>query len=323
MKLSSRNCLAITRKDILLEWNYTRNTIDPINVTVGSNQKVWWICKNNHEWMATIANRCGRNSKCPYCLHKLASQETCMAFTNPELIKEWHPEKNGILTPFNLLPSAQRKVWWKCKNNHEWKETPAHRTRGGNCPYCLGRRVCKDNSFGQNSIELLKEWNFSKNKNINPNEVTTHSNKKVWWKCSLCNFEWIASIKNRDRYTGCPACSKITLSDGEQCDSLVEALFYLKYKEQGIPFIHSGKYGGGLGKSRYDFFFPDQNKYVEITSYSGKSRKNIDLDFYYKRIQTKRQYVVEILKASFEFIQHLPTWKEYRFVRSNIKKVNV
>lgn len=38
-----------------------------------------------------------------------------------------------------------KKVWWKCKNNHEWKASIGSRTRGRGCPHCTKRisKGCK------------------------------------------------------------------------------------------------------------------------------------------------------------------------------------
>ena len=35
-----------------------------------------------------------------------------LAETNPELIKEWHPYKNGTLIPFDVTSGSGKKVWW-------------------------------------------------------------------------------------------------------------------------------------------------------------------------------------------------------------------
>lgn len=312
------NCLALARKDMLNQWDYEQNLINPFNITVGSKIKVWWKCCFGHRWLATPNNRCNKNSRCPYCFHKLPTKETCLEFTNPNLIKEWHPTKNGVMKPSDFLPKSHKRVWWKCKSGHEWEDSIAHRTEGVNCPYCSSRRVCKDNSFGDNSLELLKEWNFSKNI-ISPYSITKNSNRKVWWKCLSCSFEWIATIKNRSHYTGCPACVKVLLNDGEVCDSLVEAHYYLLYKREGLTFKHSGDYGGYMGKSRYDFFFPNENKYVEVTSYNPISKNVVDYDNYYAKILAKEKYVTNILGATFQFIQYIPTYKDYKFVRENTR----
>jgi len=52
-----------------------------------------------------------------------------------------------------------------------------------------------------------------------PNQVTKSSGKRVWWKCSNCNYEWEANINNRIRTSGkCPNC-KINKKAKEQITS--------------------------------------------------------------------------------------------------------
>ena len=57
---------------------------------------------------------------------------------------------------------------------------------------------------GQSSLaskypELAKEWNYEKNGSLRPEDVAAQSNKRVWWKCSECGFEWESGICNRTR----------------------------------------------------------------------------------------------------------------------------
>ena len=37
-----------------------------------------------------------------------------MQSTNPELAAEFHPTKNGELTPSDFTPGSDKKEWWKC-----------------------------------------------------------------------------------------------------------------------------------------------------------------------------------------------------------------
>ena len=62
------------------------------------------------------------------------------------------------------------------------------------------------------SPDLLKEWNYEKNKEISPQNVTCGSNKKVWWKCNECGNEWEATPHNRIKGTGCPKCASLKLA---------------------------------------------------------------------------------------------------------------
>lgn len=55
--------------------------------------------------------------------------------------------------------------------------------------------------------ELIAEWHPTKNGDLRPTDVTCGSNRKVWWKCSTCGYEWQAIISHRSRGSGCPFCS--------------------------------------------------------------------------------------------------------------------
>ena len=55
--------------------------------------------------------------------------------------------------------------------------------------------------------EIAAEWHPTKNGDLRPSEVTRASNKKVWWLCAECSYEWEATIANRSRLgRGGPAC---------------------------------------------------------------------------------------------------------------------
>jgi uncharacterized Zn-finger protein len=123
------------------EWNYDKNgNLKPEDFTINSHAKVWWKCKNGHEWEAMIKSRNNGNG-CPYCSRRYAVEGVNDLQTiNPTLANEWNDEKNDGLTPTKVLPNSNKKVWWKCKNGHEWQATIAHRNNGRGCPYCSGRK---------------------------------------------------------------------------------------------------------------------------------------------------------------------------------------
>ena len=126
----------------------------------------------------------------------------------PKLAKEWHPTKNGNLMPKHTKPGSNKKVWWICPKGHEYQLSVCSRTeRGNGCPYCSGHRVLK----GYNDLEskypkLAKEWHPTKNGFLKPSDVTSNSDKKVWWICSK-GHEWKTSISKRTKGRGCPYCS--------------------------------------------------------------------------------------------------------------------
>ena len=63
----------------------------------------------------------------------------------------------------------------------------------------------KNNSVINSSF--INEWDYEKNKDINPEYVCIDSNNEYWWKCQTCEYEWLAAPSTRHRGTGCPHCS--------------------------------------------------------------------------------------------------------------------
>ena len=146
------NDLATTHPSLVDEWNYEKNgLLSPNTVLAGSKQKVWWKCKNGHEWETSIYHRSIRGHGCPFCSKRKAiNGETDLATLNPKLAAEWHPTKNGNLTPNQVTVRSGKKVWWMCSYGHEWQATPHDRdTDNTKCPICSARR---QTSFPEQAI---------------------------------------------------------------------------------------------------------------------------------------------------------------------------
>lgn len=202
---SKTNNLLVKNPELAKEWHATKNKIKPLDVLPNSGKKIWWVCAKGHEWEATVSSRnCG--SGCPFCWSRIAHKDYSLALTNPELISQWHPNKNGTLTPFDVTPRSGIKVWWRCEKDHEWLAAPVHRSRGHGCHYCSGQKVTVESCLASTHPKILEEWDFENNI-ISPNDVSYGSTKKVWWKCSS-DHNWQAVIKNRTKPnpTNCPQC---------------------------------------------------------------------------------------------------------------------
>lgn len=202
--------------ELLSEWNYERNDVEPINISIWSKRKVWWKCKEGHEWLSSMNNR-HKKVGCPYCSGKLPIVGlTDLETTNPELLKEWDYSKN-IITPKEIKAGSGTKVWWKCSLGHSWSASPNHRTKGRGCPICANKVVL----LGYNDLTTLKpniasEWDYEKNGEKTPANYTVRSGERVWWKCKR-NHSWEAVIASRtgNKYVGCPYCSGLLPIEGE------------------------------------------------------------------------------------------------------------
>ena len=268
--VKGENDLQTVNPTLAREWNYEKNNgLTPIDILPNSNKKVWWKCSNGHEWQASVVNR-AKGNECPYCAgKKVLSGYNDLQTINPALAKEWNYEKNNGLTPADVMPNSDKKVWWKCEQGHEWQVTIGTRNRGSGCPYCSGKKGLK----GYNDLQtinptLAKEWSREKNGNLSPENFTANSGQKVWWKCSK-GHEWQATIHNRNKQRGCPICNS------ERNTSLPEYAIVYYLKKHGLDVIHSYREKG----YELDIFIPSKKIAIE---YDGgiwhKNRIKNDLE---------------------------------------------
>src|SRR6266511_772658 len=198
--------LATVFPKIAAEWHPTKNgALDPGEITTKSHRKVFWQCLRNpsHEWQMTILSRTFSGQGCPLC--------ASLRGRNPRLAAEWHPSKNGRLTPDDVRPSSHQRVWWKCRSNedHVWRTSVSAR-KGGEvgCPYCAGKLVDMHNSLLALYHRVAADWHPAKNGALKPSDVRPGSGKHVFWRCQYNpHHVWRAVIQSRTtKGAGCPQC---------------------------------------------------------------------------------------------------------------------
>lgn len=213
--------LAEKNPELAKQWHPSKNgNLTPFDVSPGTGKKVWWKCPNgkDHEWDAVISDR-NRGIGCAICSNYKVVKSNCLLTLNPNLATEWHPTKNGKLTPTDVHPGSAKKVWWKCPkgDDHEWQTVVYSRTGGKSCPICDGKKVVKSNCLATLKPELAKEWHPTKNNTLTPSDVGLGSGKIVWWKCPKGDdHEWNNTVHSRvGSGLGCPVCAnqKIVLSN--------------------------------------------------------------------------------------------------------------
>ena len=108
--------------EIAKQWHPTKNlSRNPEDYLPGSHVSVWWQCSKGHEWKAMIKSRVEGNG-CPICANKVVIPgENDLASCDPLLAAQWHPTKNGNLTPQEVPCGTIRRVWWRCERGHEWQ----------------------------------------------------------------------------------------------------------------------------------------------------------------------------------------------------------
>jgi len=177
-----------------------------------ANDNLKWECfKCGETFKATWANisHVSKNYGCGLCSGHQVGLSNCLETLNPTLASEWHPTKNGSLTPNDVTCGSGKFVWWECSKNHkhEWEADIYSRNDGHGCPYCSGHRPSEDYNLLVTNPILCKEWHPTLN-DKNPNEYCPSSHEFVWWKCGQ-GHEWYAVISSRSGINGnnCPYCA--------------------------------------------------------------------------------------------------------------------
>jgi G:T-mismatch repair DNA endonuclease (very short patch repair protein) len=210
-----QNDLATVYPEVAAQWHPTKNgNLKPEDITATTAKKVWWKCSEGHEWQTSVYQRhlsVKRGSvNCKQCLGQIPHVGvTDLATVYPEVAAEWHPTRN-TLTPEDVMPGSNKKVWWECNKGHEWEALVNNRTKKHSptgCPYCSGKEVIAGvNDLGTLYPELIEEFHATLN-TVPISSLPKSSNKTVWWVCKL-GHEWATTVNKRtSRKDKCPYCS--------------------------------------------------------------------------------------------------------------------
>ena len=248
---------------LLEEWS-VENKTDPMTVSYGSSKKYLWKGKCGHTWEATVKNRVGRKSGCPYCSgNKVLAGFNDLKTVMPKLTKEW--SKRNIIKPTEVTGRSDLKVWWKCRKcGYEWQARVADRTVGSTCPVCIDHKTAK----GINDLETLypeitADW--SEKNETKPYQMSARSREFVWWKCSRCGFEYQAVIDSRVKGLKCPECKRRFLAKEAQGKKLSyefkkkAVAYYSKIADGDVRINEENPIG-----ITTETYFPKQNAVIEV-----------------------------------------------------------
>lgn len=142
--ISAAQTIAREDPELAAIWHPTRNgDRTPENTPPGYRKPLWWKSVHccGHEWQEDLGQRVlGRRPQagrghyyCPKCESVWGS----LAWLDPELAAEWHPDND--LTAWHVKPfSGGVVVKWRCAANpeHEWEAAVIDRSAGRLCPNC-------------------------------------------------------------------------------------------------------------------------------------------------------------------------------------------
>jgi very-short-patch-repair endonuclease len=141
--------------------------------------------------------------------------------THPELALQWHPTKNGDLTPRDVTFGSGTSVWWVCHKVdngvcdtpgcgtvHEWQAVILNRAQAGNgCSWChqgASNSVCRCKSLGFKYPSIAAELY---DKTIDAYTISAGSSTILTWICPKKHKWNTAAATRTSGGSGCPICN--------------------------------------------------------------------------------------------------------------------
>ena len=155
----SARSLAKARPSLVPLWDGAKNgTLTPTTVDAAYSGMAWWRCPSGHEFQRAPLLMV-RDASCPVC----AIAERSLATLAPGVAAEWHPTRNGAVTPAQVEVDHVMNAWWRCPNGHEYQATVRARSRGSKrCPTCYGGWSLEDiRAFVRSLLEHVAAFNPS------------------------------------------------------------------------------------------------------------------------------------------------------------------
>lgn len=273
--LAGFNDLATLKPELAAQWHPTRNgSLSANMVTSRSGRKVWWKCDKGHDFEALVSNRLN-SSHCPVCYGRQSLEGfNDLATMAPSLASEWHPSKNGKLTPTNVTCGSHKKVWWQCDKGHEWQASVKDRKNRG-CPYCGNKKILIGfNDLASTHPNVAVYWDKDKNIGLKPFEVTIGSHKKVWWKGINCNHSWFREVYSQAKSIGCPKCvSYVSKPEILIADFLENLGFIVERQNRSL-----------LSGRELDIYLPEKNMAIEFNGlYWHSEEKGKNNNYHYAK----------------------------------------
>ncbi len=227
----------INEPEILEEWDYEKNRdIDIKKIASHSSKKAFWRCpKHKHSYSARIGKRV-QGHKCIYCTNRAVLEGfNDLQSQYPDIALDFDEEKNGFCAK-NITYGSTKKIYWKCHVcGCEWITSAARRTRNNaKCPVCVKKQSIAKRRISQvkktggllKYPQLLEQWDYENNGDVDPLTVNINDNRYFYWKCLIGRHSFPSKIAHRVLNNKCPYCEGKKVLKGfndveSQCENVM------------------------------------------------------------------------------------------------------
>ena len=196
--------------DQMVKNHIKKNMIDCLSNIVAT----WKCMKCNGEYECSVVKR--HQEGCPYCSDKqMLKGYNTLQETHPYLAKFWDKSNDKSISEY--WHKSSECINWKCpccnvsfycSPNEMASRTDLENSNFQTCPnHCDWDTLVFNNDILYNFPKLQEEWS---DKNGLPVHLAlSHiETKKYWWKCSVCQGEYLCSIPIRKEVRdSCPYCN--------------------------------------------------------------------------------------------------------------------
>lgn len=284
---AGKNDIFTTHPYLKQEWDYQKNTLNPLELSHGCCKYAYWQCEKGHSYKMRIDHRCS-NHGCPYCagakiLKGYNDLESWAKKNNPQILKKWHYQKNKK-DMSDYSKGSREKVWWICDIcGYEYKNIIQYEVVNINCPKCSKRN---QTSFPEQAIYYYV-------KKIFEDAINGYKNDDI----SELDI-YIPSIKTGIEYDGerWHKKNKANTSDKVKYNACKKAgIKLIRFMENYDISVHNFD---EAYKSSYNCDLSIFNE--EIKLFIKKYSNNIDIDIIRDSNEIKKLYFTNISMKSLE-----------------------
>jgi hypothetical protein len=206
--LAGSTDLATTHPELARLWDpEAGNKKTPQEVTAGNaKDRIGWRCPRG-TLLRTPIRLVASGGRCNVCAGRtLLTGFNDLATKRPDVAAQWNYNRNGTLTPDQVLPGSDTTVWWVCPNGHDFPRSIANRCNYPKltCRAETGRIVYPGVSdLATREPLLVRDWDDDGN-GCGPDEVVPGTSQHCW-TCPAGHTQY-TSVVNRRRAGGCTRC---------------------------------------------------------------------------------------------------------------------
>lgn len=212
--------------NIRKQFDYKKNKgVELEKLVLAENLPLHWICdKCGHKWSANVKSRVGKKDgkyflyQCRKCADANSIEPVSSV---PILVKFWNFDKNIDKDINKISKHSLEYAFWHCKKcGYDWSMTILGRAVSDQLCPCCEKGIAAKRGFNDVFTvvpELMKLYDWKKNKNIDIYNCTVGSSAMAWWHCPDCGREWSSEISQRVikkqdeayRVVGCNNCNRL------------------------------------------------------------------------------------------------------------------